>query len=81
MSEPLQDAASRGVRERGEGDIQSTARILNHVVQYAPTDLRVQGGSTSVDLDAERRASGARDVRGREQVGYRFTVVEVSTRP
>src|SRR4249920_3581749 len=43
-SELLQNAASGGVRERGERDIESAARILNHVVQYAPTSLRMQRG-------------------------------------
>ena len=33
-AELLQNAASRGVRERGERGIQAGPRILNHVVQY-----------------------------------------------
>src|SRR5215208_3496500 len=34
--ELLKDAASGGVRERGERGVESAARILNHPVQYAP---------------------------------------------
>src|SRR5262245_33829474 len=33
-SELLQDAASGGVRERGERSVEAGARILNHVVPY-----------------------------------------------
>jgi hypothetical protein len=33
-SELLQNAASGGVRERGERGIEAGSRILNHVVQY-----------------------------------------------
>src|SRR5262245_5604224 len=35
-SELLQNAASGGVRERGERGIEAGSRILNHVVQYIP---------------------------------------------
>src|SRR6187401_2044027 len=38
--ELLQNAASGGVRERGERDIEPGPDILNHVVQYIPTDER-----------------------------------------
>src|SRR5687767_1621910 len=37
-SEMLQNAASGRVRERGERGIESATRILNHMVQYAPTN-------------------------------------------
>jgi hypothetical protein len=32
-AELLQDTAPRGVRERGEGDIEAGGRKLNHMVQ------------------------------------------------
>src|SRR5688572_29262476 len=41
--ELLENAASGGVRERGEGGIEVGLRILNHMVQYvvrAPSDAR-----------------------------------------
>src|SRR5271170_1870150 len=38
--ELLQDAASGGVRERGERDIEAGPDILNHVVQYITTHWR-----------------------------------------
>src|SRR5678816_2298026 len=38
--ELLQNAASGGVRQRGERGIEAGPRILNHVVQYRPTDSR-----------------------------------------
>ena len=34
--ELFQNAASGGVRERGERGVESAARILNHTVQYTP---------------------------------------------
>src|ERR1700737_1033255 len=38
-SEPLQNAASGGVRERGERGIEAAIRILNHAVQYVARGL------------------------------------------
>src|SRR5262245_60334916 len=45
--ELLQNAASGGVRERGERAIEAGLRILNHTVQYKRTDRRyARGGRT-----------------------------------
>jgi hypothetical protein len=38
-SELLQNAASGGVRERGERGVEGSSRILNHVVQYVTDGL------------------------------------------
>src|SRR4029077_18296446 len=43
-SELLQNAASRGIRERGERVIEAGLRILNHTVQYTPQGAAIQGG-------------------------------------
>src|SRR5262245_32269351 len=42
-SELLQNAASGGVRERGERAIEAGLRILNHVVQYTTHGAALQG--------------------------------------
>ena len=42
-SELLQNAASGGIRERGERVIEAGLRILNHMVQYTDTGSRMQG--------------------------------------
>ena len=39
MAELLQNAASGGVRERGEGGIEAGLSILNHMVQYVTHGL------------------------------------------
>src|SRR4029079_2309888 len=41
--ESLQNAASGGIRDRGEGGIESLARILNHTVQYKPRIRGIKG--------------------------------------
>src|SRR6187551_1989450 len=43
--ESLQHAASGGIRDRCEGGIESLARILNHTVQYKPSNRRSQGAA------------------------------------
>src|SRR6202042_646600 len=43
-AELLQNAASRGVRERGERDVEGGLGILNHVVQYGARIDDMQGG-------------------------------------
>src|SRR5690606_29206109 len=45
MPQPFQDAASGGVRERGERGIQRGALTLNHTVHYKPAERRMQGAS------------------------------------
>src|SRR5215831_2564213 len=46
-SELLQDAASGGIRERGERGIEAGSRILNHTVQYVPRgSTNARGGHT-----------------------------------
>src|SRR6185503_14563790 len=52
-SELLQNAASGGVRERGERGIEAGSRILNHVVQYIARGLAACKGRPSA-----RRAAG-----------------------
>ena len=56
-SELLQDAASGGVRERGERGIEPAAHILNHAVQYAPTNPRPQGPVPDDDTPARTRGN------------------------
>jgi len=65
-SELLQNAASGGVRERGERGIEMGANILNHMVQYLADELAACKGararaalpaafapkSTSFDVDS-----------------------------
>ncbi len=51
-SELLQNAASGGVRERGERGIEAGSRILNHMVQYMTTRLDTSFAALS---DATRR--------------------------
>src|SRR5262245_28161569 len=46
-SELLQNAASGGVRERGERGIEAGSRILNHMVQYLPHGLAACKGRLS----------------------------------
>jgi len=43
-SELFQNAASGGIRERGERSIEDGSRILNHVVQYIMRIGDMQGG-------------------------------------
>src|SRR5262245_28950216 len=45
--ELLQNAASGGVRERGERGIEAGPRILNHTVQYIRADCAMQGEGPS----------------------------------
>jgi hypothetical protein len=42
-SELFQNAASGGIRERGERNIEDGSRILNHMVQYIPRIGDMQG--------------------------------------
>src|SRR5215813_9871999 len=46
-SELLQNAASGGIRERGERVIEAGSRILNHVVQYTTHGAGMQGEAES----------------------------------
>src|SRR5712692_10809315 len=51
--ELLQNAASGGVRERGERGIEAGPGILNHAVQYVHTDWRhARGGRARAALPA-----------------------------
>lgn len=43
-SEPFQNAASGGIRERGERSVEDRFRILNHMVQYIAWIVDTQGG-------------------------------------
>src|SRR4029077_8504466 len=45
-SELLQNAASGGIRERGERVIEAGLRILNHTVQYTTQGAAIQGGAS-----------------------------------
>src|SRR5213076_1853948 len=49
-SELLQNAAPRGVRERGERSIKSGRLILNHMVQYLMQALRHRKGAARLRL-------------------------------
>src|SRR5262249_4519017 len=55
-SEPLQNAASGGIRERGERGIEAGPRILNHTVQYYIWAGSMQGEAV---LLVERDGGGA----------------------
>src|SRR5688572_27357006 len=50
--ELLQNAASRGVRERGERGIETGFQILNHVVQYITHGLAARKGTPSARAEA-----------------------------
>src|ERR1700722_14670754 len=52
MAELLQNAASGGVRERGEGGIEAGPGILNHVVQYGTRISGMQGEAGRAALRA-----------------------------
>src|SRR5262247_721089 len=68
-SELLQNAASGGIRERGEGVIETAPSILNHAVQYTRHGAACKGRSDQVG----RVRSSAKSGRGR-----RTAVGEVS---
>jgi hypothetical protein len=57
-SELLQNAASGGIRERGERVIEAGLRILNHMVQYMNTGRSMQGEADDV---TRSRVSGQVD--------------------
>ncbi len=50
--EPLQNAASGGVRERGKRGIEVGLLMLNHVVQYIKPDRRYASGGQSAEITA-----------------------------
>ena len=52
MPEPLENAAPRGVRERGERGIEADLIILNHMVQYLTHWLAVGKELPSGQTDA-----------------------------
>src|SRR5262245_12850039 len=47
-SELLQNAASRGIRKRGERGVEASSHILNHAVQYCIRTGRTQGETRSL---------------------------------
>ncbi len=71
--ESLQDAASRGVRERGERGIEVGSRMLNHAVQFLAHGLAAFKGSRPLCIAARScdatslhvlvDADGAKDIR------------------
>jgi hypothetical protein len=56
MSQPLENAASGGIRERGERGIQVGSSKLNHMVQFILTEPCMQGEDS---VTAMVRASGS----------------------
>ena len=52
--EPLQNAASGGVRERGERGIEAGPAILNHMVQYSTHGLAGMQGDAEIEGARER---------------------------
>jgi hypothetical protein len=50
-SELLQNAASGGVRERGERGIETSLRILNHTVQYTLHELAIASAFDEFETD------------------------------
>src|SRR6476659_4453912 len=59
-SQLLQDAASGGIRERGERGIEAGSRILNHQVQYRMHGDRLQGEANRGLRFRRRPSPGAR---------------------
>src|SRR5690606_6862164 len=57
--QPLQAAASRGVRERGERGIQVGLLILNHSVHYKPAEGHMQEGQAGNSAAAQEGTSSA----------------------
>src|SRR5947209_2377789 len=53
-SELLENAASGGVRNRGERGVEVGLRILNHVVQYVAPERRDASFSFASSIDARR---------------------------
>src|SRR4029453_14476737 len=73
--ELLQNAASGGVRERGERGIESGPGILNHTVQYLPYKLAARKGSRSGMTRYTGRRHHTTQARQGAREGFRFTAV------
>ena len=61
--ELLQNAASGGVRERGERGVEAGTRILSHSVQYVTRGLAACKGTTGLGWESAKYARGAVAVR------------------
>jgi hypothetical protein len=55
-SQLLQNAASGGIRERGERGVKTGVQMLNHMVQYCTSAAEMQWGQGVVDRDFGCRA-------------------------